>query len=150
MQCWIEKLPNHLHPSHTLLLHYIHQLLVEPLVTAVQRLSFFTFGIELLPRPFEIVHDRKNSAECGADQLLADVVLVTALAFSEIIEIRCDPHVLTLKRFMLLFERVQLLPQLLQSIRRISHRTLGDGLRGSSFSFGSRWSLHRLNGLILG
>ena len=61
MQGWIEKLTDHFHPGHTLLLQDIHQLLVKALVAAMERLGLITLGIELLTGSLKVVDNRKIS-----------------------------------------------------------------------------------------
>ena len=102
MQVGIKLLANHFHAGHPLLLQHLHQLLVQTLVTAMQRLGFLTFRIQLLTGPLEVVDDGENLREGRADQLLTHVVLVAALALAEVVEIRRNAHVLAVERLVLL------------------------------------------------
>ena len=63
MQVRVELLANHFHPGHALLLQHLHQLLVQTLVTAVQRLGFLPFRIQLLTGPLEVVNDGEDLRE---------------------------------------------------------------------------------------
>ena len=70
----------------------------------MQRLSLVPLRIQLLSSPLEVVHHRQDLAEGGADQLLTDVVLIPDLSLAEVVEIRCDAHVLALQRLVLLLQ----------------------------------------------
>ena len=113
-------------------------------------LSLLTLRIQLLPSALEVVHHRQDFTERGTDQLLTNVVLVTALTLAEVVEIRCDPHVLALQRLVLLLQGVQLLLQLLQTIGRVRQGCIGGGFSGDNLGLRRCLSrFDRLNGLIL-
>ena len=63
----------------------------------MQALGFLALGIELLAGPVEVVHHRQNFTEGGAGDLEAQIVLVAALAFTEVVEVCGDAHVLALE-----------------------------------------------------
>jgi hypothetical protein len=58
MEVGVEGFTLHPHRCHSQLLENIHKLFIETLITAMERLSLFALGIELLTGPIEIVHDR--------------------------------------------------------------------------------------------
>jgi hypothetical protein len=63
----------------------------------MQALGFLALGIELLAGPIEVVNYRQNFTEGGAGDLEAQIILVTALAFTEVVEVCGDAHVLALE-----------------------------------------------------
>ena len=150
MEGGIKFLADHFHAGHTLLLEHIHKLFVEALIAAMERLSLLTFRIQLLPSTLEVVHHRQDFTERGADQLLTHVVLVPALTLAEVVEIRCDPHVLALQRLVLLLQGLKLLFQLLQTLSRIRQGCVGGRFSGDNLGLRRCLSrFDRLNGLIL-
>ena len=92
MQAGIEGFALHPHRRHPQLLEHVNQLLVEPLVAAVQALGFLVLGIKLLAGPLEVVHHRQDLAEGGAGDLQALVLLVAGLALAEVVDIGGNPH----------------------------------------------------------
>ena len=97
MKGGVEFLTHHLHPGDPLLLQHFNELLVQTLIAAMKGLGLFTLRIELLTSTLEVVDNRKDLTQRRANQLLTQIILISALTLAEIIEISRDSHVLTLQ-----------------------------------------------------
>ena len=85
--------------------------------------------IELLAGPLEIIHHRQDLAEGGAGDLQALILLITALALAEVIEVGGDAHVLAAQGLMLGPQGLQLTFQLPEPLLRISDLGWVGGVR---------------------
>ena len=120
MQAGIERLSFHPHRRDTQLLEHVNQLLVEPLIAAMQGLGLLVLGVELLTGPIKVVNDRQDLAEGAAGDLQPLILKIAALTLAVIVEIGRQAHVLAV-------EIVVLLPELGEFGLELGHPRLGVG-----------------------